>query len=68
VVNYREAGKRKRKFFETKDQASAFAAFKTVQLKKSGLEGAEFSSRLREMAQECAERLVGCPLRITPTK
>jgi integrase len=59
VVNYREAGKRKRKFFETKDQASAFAAFKTAQLKKSGLEGAEFSSRLREMAQECAERLVG---------
>jgi integrase len=59
VVNYREAGKRKRSFFETKEQASAFAAFKNAQLRKSGLEGAEFSSRLREMAQECAERLSG---------
>src|ERR1017187_8911135 len=59
VVNYREAGKRKRSFFETKEQASAFAAFKNAQLRKSGLEGAEFSSRLREMAQECAERLGG---------
>jgi integrase len=59
VVNYREAGKRKRSFFETKEQASALAAFKNAQLRKSGLEGAEFSSRLREMAQECAERLSG---------
>ncbi len=58
-MNYREAGKRKRTFFETKEQANAFAAFKNAQLKRSGLEGAEFSSRLREMAQECAERLSG---------
>src|SRR5438132_10550593 len=57
VVNYREAGKRKRSFFETREQGNAFAAFKNAQLRKSGLEGAEFSSRLREMAQECAEQL-----------
>jgi integrase len=57
VVNYREAGKRKRTFFETREQANAFAAFKNAQLRKFGVEGAEFSSRLREMAQECAERL-----------
>ncbi|HEY8650291.1 MAG TPA: hypothetical protein VIL70_05195, partial [Chthoniobacterales bacterium] len=57
VVNYREAGKRKRSFFETRDQANAFAAFKNAELRKCGVEGAEFSSRLREMAQECAERL-----------
>src|ERR1700730_3673226 len=57
VVNYREAGKRKRTFFETREQANAFAAFKNAQLRKFGVEGAEFSSRLREMAQECVERL-----------
>jgi len=57
VVNYREAGKRKRSFFETREQANAFAAFKNAQLRKFGVEGAELSSRLREMAQECAERL-----------
>jgi len=48
VVNYREAGKRKRKFFETKEQAQSFAAFKNAELRKFGVEGAEFSSRLRE--------------------
>src|SRR6266849_6369728 len=57
VVNYREAGKRKRSFFETKEQAEAFASFKNSQLRRVGIEGAEFSSRLREMAQDCVERL-----------
>ena len=57
VVNYREAGKRKRKFFEAKEPANAFAAFKNAELKKYGVEGAEFSSRLRVMAQECAAEL-----------
>jgi integrase len=59
VVGYREAGKRKRRFLETKEQANAFAAYKNAQLKSSGLEGAEFSTSLRVMAQECAERLSG---------
>lgn len=57
VVNYREEGKRKRKFFETREQANAFAAFKNAELRKFGVEGAEFSSRLREEAAECVERL-----------
>jgi integrase len=57
VVNYREAGKRKRKFFEAKEPASAFAAFKNAELRKFGVEGAEFSSRLRGEAAECVERL-----------
>jgi integrase len=57
VVNYREAGKRKRRFFEAKDPANAFAAFKNAELRKYGVEGAELSSRLRGEAAECVERL-----------
>src|SRR4029453_6119912 len=58
VVNHRENGKRKRSFFEMHDQANAFCSFKNAELKRYGIEGSEFSARLREMAQECAERLV----------
>jgi integrase len=57
VLNYREAGKRKRKFFETRAKAAAEAALKNAQLRKAGIEGAEFPSRLRVMAWECAKRL-----------
>jgi integrase len=57
VVNSREAGKRKRRFFETKEQASAFAAFKNAELQSNGIEHAEFPTSLRIMAQECANRL-----------
>jgi integrase len=57
VVNYREAGKRKRSFFETKEQAATFVAFKNAELERNGREGMEFSTALRVMAQECAERL-----------
>src|SRR5436190_9617710 len=57
VVNYREAGKRKRSFFEKKEDAETFAKKKEIDLKNSGRDGAEFPARLREMAQECAERL-----------
>jgi integrase len=57
VVNFREAGKRKRKFFEAKEPANAFAAFKNKELRKFGVEGAELSSRLRGEAAECARRL-----------
>ena len=35
VVNYREAAKRKRTFFETKDAADSFAAFKNAELKRT---------------------------------
>lgn len=60
VLNYREGGKRRRKFFETKEAADKESALKIAQFKKHGLEGAEFSSRLRVMAQECIERLSAC--------
>src|SRR4029453_1538314 len=57
VVNYREAGKRKRSFFETKRQADAFASFKNSELKQNGIEHAEFPSALRMMAQSASQRL-----------
>jgi integrase len=57
VVNYRETGKRKRKFFETKEQAESFAAFKNAELKRNGVEGAEFPTAVRIMAQDAIEQL-----------
>jgi integrase len=57
VVNYREAGKRKRSFFETKEQAASFCAFKNAELKRNGVEHAEFPTALRVMAQSAVERL-----------
>lgn len=57
VVNHREAGKRKRTFFETKEQAASFAAFKNDELKRNGIFHAEFPERLRVMAQNAVERL-----------
>jgi integrase len=57
VVNYREAGKRKRAFFETKNEADTFAQNRNIELKNSGREGAEFPTWLRVMAQECKDAL-----------
>jgi integrase len=57
VVNYREAGKRKRSFFETEAQAKNFAHFKNAELQRNGVAHAEFPERLRMMAQECADKL-----------
>jgi integrase len=57
VVNYREAGKRKRSFFETEAQAKSFAGFKNAELQRNGMEHAEFPTSLRIMAQECKDRL-----------
>ena len=57
VVNYREAGKRKRSFFETREQAASFAAFKNAELIRDGKAHAEFPAALRVMAQSGAERL-----------
>jgi len=56
VVNYREAGKRKRAFFETMNEGDTFAQNRNIELKNSGREGAEFPTSLRVMAQEGAER------------
>jgi integrase len=57
VVNYREAGKRKRSFFETEAQAKSFAAFKNDELKRNGIEHSEFPTALRVMAQNAVEQL-----------
>src|SRR5947208_13271069 len=57
VVNYRETGKRKRSFFETKEQADSFASFKNAELKRNGVEHAEFPTALRVMAQNAVEQL-----------
>src|SRR5437762_9771327 len=57
VVNYREAGKRKRSFFETEQQAKSFAAFKNAELAKSGIEHSEFPTSIRVMAQNAVEQL-----------
>jgi integrase len=57
VVNYREAGKRKRKFFEVREPANAFAALKNAELRKFGIEGTKLPGWLRDMAQECAAML-----------
>ena len=57
MVNYRESGKRKRKFFETKEAAASEASYRNALLARNGTEGAEFSTKLRVMAQEAAEKL-----------
>jgi integrase len=57
VVNYREAAKRKRTFFETKDAADSFAAFKNAELKRNGIEHSEFPTAFRVMAQDAMEQL-----------
>jgi integrase len=57
VVNYREAGKRKRRFFEAKGPAKTFAALKSVELQRHGVEHAEFPTALRVMATKAEEML-----------
>ncbi len=57
AVGYREARKRKRKFFENKKQAESFADFKNAERDSHGIAHAEFSERHRIMAQNAVERL-----------
>src|SRR6476661_8951329 len=57
VVNYREAGNRKRSFFEIKHQAQSFADQKNIELQNNGREHAEFPTALRVMAQNAVEQL-----------
>jgi integrase len=57
AVGFREAGKRSRKFFETREAAESFAAFKNHEVKTNGSEAAEFPTKLRIMAQECSDVL-----------
>ena len=57
VVNHREAGRRRRSYFPTKEEAQSFATFKNAELKTKGIEHAEFPTALRIMAQEAMEQL-----------
>jgi integrase len=57
VVNYREAGSRKRAFFETKNEADTFAQNRNIELQNKGREGADFPTALRVMAQKAVEQL-----------
>ncbi len=57
VVGYRESGKRKRTFFETKEAAQSFALFKNAERERNGIEASEFPTSLRIMAQEAMEAL-----------
>jgi integrase len=57
VVEGRENGKRSRKFFDTKADAEAHASLKNIEHENKGREHAEFDSRLRIMAQDCADKL-----------
>lgn len=59
MINYREAKKRKRKFFKTEAAAKSWVKWKNDEYEKQGREHAEFSSNLRVMAQECADLLSG---------
>jgi hypothetical protein len=57
VVNYKEAGKRVRKFFSSKIEAQTFVQQKNIAFQNQGREGIEFPSWLRIMAGECNELL-----------
>jgi integrase len=57
AVNYREDGKRKRAYFETKESARAFADQRNIDLINQGRAHAEFPVALRVMAQECSDLL-----------
>lgn len=57
VVNFKEAGKRRREFFEKKGEAETFVEQKRIAFANQGREGLEFPSWLRVMAQECDELL-----------
>ena len=56
VVNYYEGGKRKRKFFETKDVAKTFAGEQDIESHNKRVAG-ELPTALRFMAKECSEAL-----------
>lgn len=57
IVTFRQAGKRKRKFFSTKKEADGFCQRLKVEFENQGAEGVAFPTALRTMAAECAEIL-----------
>src|SRR5262245_25153584 len=56
-ISFREAGRAKRQFFETKEQAKAQADFKNKEVEQNGVEHAEFPTWLRVMAHEATAAL-----------
>jgi integrase len=56
-ISFREAGKAKRKFFESKEEAKSAAEFKNAEMKRNGVTHAEFPEVLRVMAQEAVDQL-----------
>src|SRR5262245_24631997 len=56
-ISFREAGKAKRQFFETKEQAKSEADFKNKEAEQNGREHAEFPTWLRVMAHEAMAAL-----------
>jgi len=57
VVDGSMNGKRVRRFFATKQEAETYCAMKNTELLNKGIEGAQFPTSLRIMAQEGAEQL-----------
>src|SRR6266542_3308124 len=57
VVEGRMNGKRSRRFFETKEKAKAYCDLKNIEIENHGRAHAEFDSRLRDMACQCAGML-----------
>ena len=56
-ISFREAGRTRRQFFETQEQAKSEADFRNAELKQNGREHAEFPTWLRVKAQECTDAL-----------
>jgi integrase len=56
-ISYREGGRTRRQFFETKEQARAEASFRNMEREKNGIEHAEFPTAWRVMAQHAMGEL-----------
>ena len=57
VVNYREAGERRRRYFETQAEAAQFAWDKNEERKNFGMAAGDLSLSTRGMAMEAVEAL-----------
>src|SRR4029453_1458660 len=56
-ISFRESGRTRRQFFETKEEAKSKADFKNAEMRQNGITHAEFPEWLRIMAGECTEAL-----------
>ena len=58
VVNFRESGQRRRRYFESQAEAAQFAADRNEERKQFGIAGVDFPMWLRVQAQEAVELLM----------